>query len=56
MLFKSRYLKLLELIEEFSIIFQGVINNHGNIITQLTEQNRELHERIHKLEKRLDEG
>ena len=55
-MFKSKYTQVLELLEQFSIIFHGTINNHGSVINQLIQENNELKERISKLEELLDES
>lgn len=56
MIFKSKYTQVLELLRQFSEIFNGVVNNHGEVLNQLLHDNRELKERISKLEEIIDES
>lgn len=56
MIFKSKYTQVLELLQQFSEIFNGVVNNHGEVLNQLLQDNRELKERISKLEEIIDES
>lgn len=56
MIFKSKYTQVLELLRQFSEIFNGVVNNHGEVLNQLLQDNRELKERISKLEEIINES
>ena len=56
MIFKSKYTQVLELLKQFSEIFHGVVNNHGEILNALIKENIELKTRISELERRLNES
>jgi hypothetical protein len=56
MIFKSKYTEVLNLLKQFSVIFEGVVNNHGEVLNQLREENILLNERISKLEEKLNES
>lgn len=56
MIFKSKYTQVLELLQQFSTIFNGVVNNHGEVLNQLLQENKDLRERLTTLERKLDES
>lgn len=56
MIFKSKYTQVLELLQQFSEIFNGVVNNHGEVLNQLLQENKDLRERLTTLERKLDES
>lgn len=56
MIFKSKYTQVLELLQQFSEIFHGVVNNHGEVLNQLLAENAELKQRISTLEEKLNES